>query len=423
MKSVFILLCRLAISKECSSTENDDLFVECTKEDCFIVCNELGKIPEKNLDYVKCDTDTGIPEVPFPTKCITPTCSTLSPPPGLNIQCNEGNERCEFSCRNSGSLIGPEVVYCNDDGTWSEQMPTCGNASMAKCPSLESPYAIISCTNGESRGSTCAFRCEEPRFLREGDLRSITCEYSNNQLLWSGSTPSCQLIVEAPETTQETPEITTLKVTETPDVQTTDENCDETDTIWSIIKCNTTVVGIGVGVFLVILIIAIGVACCANKRKQIEDEKNAINHLWETNPTIQRSLPGSSRGESTQDAIVHNNTRTFRENKFLPSIIVSRRCISEPSGSFYRPNRQAAQYHSRYNQSPHAQANPYSQVQLGNQETEPFIFDPSNGTDQNYPVSRGLTNQNYQPYSSAGPSGAPKQSSSNPLSTFFVPNT
>ena len=92
MKSVFILLLRLGISKECSSTENDDLFVECTKEDCFIVCNELGKIPENNLDYIKCDTDTGIPEVPFPTKCITPTCSTLSPPPDLNMQCNEGNE-------------------------------------------------------------------------------------------------------------------------------------------------------------------------------------------------------------------------------------------------------------------------------------------------------------------------------------------
>ena len=33
--------------------------------------------------------------------------------------------------------------------------------------------------------------------------------------------------------------------------------------------------------------IAIGVACCIRKRKQREDEKNAMDHLWETNPTIQ----------------------------------------------------------------------------------------------------------------------------------------
>jgi len=270
------VLCRLAISKDCSPTKKDDLDIDCYEEDCVIHCKETGKIPENNLDYVRCNTDTGLPEVDFPAMCITPRCSSLSPPPGLDIQCYEGNRRCEFSCRNSGRLIGPKVVYCNDDGAWSGEMPTCGKGTMAKCPSLESPYAIIKCTNGASRGSTCTFSCEKPRFLKGGDLPSITCEYSNNQLLWSGSTPSCQLI-EEPETTQETPQI--------------DVNCDETETIWSrrlpqMTRCNSTVVGIGV--FLLILIasgITFGFVWCINacirqredeqrEDEQREDEKN-----------------------------------------------------------------------------------------------------------------------------------------------------
>ena len=49
------------------------------------------------------------------------------------------------------------------------------------------------------------------------------------------------------------------------------------------------VVGIGVGVFFFILLIAVGVACCIRKRKQQEEQKNELNHLWETNPTIQVS--------------------------------------------------------------------------------------------------------------------------------------
>ena len=56
--------------------------------------------------------------------------------------------------------------------------------------------------------------------------------------------------------------------------------------------CNSTfqmMVGIGVGIFFFILLIAVGVACCIRKRKQQEEQKNELNHLWETNPTIQVS--------------------------------------------------------------------------------------------------------------------------------------
>ena len=47
------------------------------------------------------------------------------------------------------------------------------------------------------------------------------------------------------------------------------------------------VVGACVGAFLFILIVSIGVACCIRRKKQRDHEKNAMDHLWETNPTIQ----------------------------------------------------------------------------------------------------------------------------------------
>ena len=74
--------------------------------------------------------------------------------------------------------------------------------------------------------------------------------------------------------------------------------------------------------FLFILIIAIGVACCIRKKKQREEEKNAMDHLWETNPTIQvnsdgkkfGNLNGNAKSSNFNYSPVPRNARVLSQN-------------------------------------------------------------------------------------------------------------
>ncbi|XP_056671846.1 membrane cofactor protein-like isoform X2 [Monodelphis domestica] len=101
------------------------------------------------------------------------------------------NSTVTFVCRPGHSLIklGPLLSICQDDGSWSPISESCKKKS---CPTPVTPdHGQIMTPTDILFGSKIEYSCDEGYHLIGDAVRH--CTLSNNQVLWSGESPVCEI--------------------------------------------------------------------------------------------------------------------------------------------------------------------------------------------------------------------------------------
>ncbi|XP_078495773.1 P-selectin [Ciona intestinalis] len=136
-------------------------------------------------------------------------CSPIRSPANGRKRCSfstratEVGSLCTFSCNAGYELRGKETSKCilntnTNFARFNNPVPTC--APLTCRPRLTAPQnGGVSCSNGNSVGSSCSFTCDGGYFLNGNPTR--TCRTNN---AWSGVQPTCRRIkcpteIEAPE--------------------------------------------------------------------------------------------------------------------------------------------------------------------------------------------------------------------------------
>ncbi|XP_077188676.1 P-selectin-like isoform X2 [Paroedura picta] len=141
---------------------------------------------------------------PSPT-CQVIGCSRLDAPRdgGLNCSHLHGDfaysSVCSFSCNTGFVLVGPEMLQCTAQGTWTEKPPFC---EATHCPILHAPdNGHVNCSHPHedfSYGSSCNFFCNTGFQLVGSE--ALDCLAVGN---WTRQQPSCKAthcpILHAPD--------------------------------------------------------------------------------------------------------------------------------------------------------------------------------------------------------------------------------
>nr|XP_009861089.1 E-selectin [Ciona intestinalis] len=121
----------------------------------------------------------------------------------FSVRATEVGSLCTFSCNAGYELRGKETSKCilntnTNFAKFNNPVPTC--APLTCRPRLAAPQnGAVSCSNGNSVGSSCSFTCDGEYFLNGNPTR--TCRTNN---AWSGVQPTCRRIkcpteIDAPE--------------------------------------------------------------------------------------------------------------------------------------------------------------------------------------------------------------------------------
>ncbi|RMX59002.1 hypothetical protein pdam_00018171 [Pocillopora damicornis] len=118
-------------------------------------------------------------------------CDSLQLPPNVrtNGSCNRlpGNG-CHFTCERGFNLIGSEIMWCNNDGSWTGTQPRC---DVVTCPMLSLPTngVFLGCNTNTTEmlyGTECSFSCKEGS-VATGSTRRRCTENGN----WTGTDLEC----------------------------------------------------------------------------------------------------------------------------------------------------------------------------------------------------------------------------------------
>merc|ERR1739838_914620 len=117
-------------------------------------------------------------------------CSRIITGRNLSMQCPDGNQigsSCLFACDETLQLFGQENATCSSDGKWSSTPPICIEADFA-CPRLmdEIPDGGITCSLSNAPGSVCDYFCNEG-YVINGPMRLLCTDGAK----WSSESPSC----------------------------------------------------------------------------------------------------------------------------------------------------------------------------------------------------------------------------------------
>jgi len=103
----------------------------------------------------------------------------------INATYNYADE-VEFSCRLGFDRYGPNTLYCNATGQWSEDSPVC---QIKDCGNLTIPAnGQVWHAAGTTFGQSANYSCDEGYTLNGTDTR--TCNESGN---WTLEAPHCDL--------------------------------------------------------------------------------------------------------------------------------------------------------------------------------------------------------------------------------------
>ncbi|XP_066030607.1 sushi, von Willebrand factor type A, EGF and pentraxin domain-containing protein 1-like isoform X7 [Pocillopora verrucosa] len=118
-------------------------------------------------------------------------CESLQLPPNVrtNGSCNRlpGNG-CHFTCERGFNLIGSEIMWCNNDGSWTGTQPRC---DVVTCPMLSLPTngVFLGCNTNTTEmlyDTECRFSCKEGSVATGSTGRRCT-ENGN----WTGTDLEC----------------------------------------------------------------------------------------------------------------------------------------------------------------------------------------------------------------------------------------
>ncbi|XP_041478054.1 uncharacterized protein LOC121425992 [Lytechinus variegatus] len=163
-------------------------------KECTYTCDEGYSLV--GSDLVICQQDSTL-SGELPT-CDEVTCSIPDfLPPNLNTvdtDCEGGdsinyNKECTYTCDEGYSLVGSDLVICQQDSTLSGELPTC-DVIMCVVPSISTPL-LTNCTMDESvrSGTSCEFSCDTGHFLN-GETSSMECLDTGD---FSADRPSCEV--------------------------------------------------------------------------------------------------------------------------------------------------------------------------------------------------------------------------------------
>eukprot|EP00057_Strongylocentrotus_purpuratus_P017942 XP_011672416.1 PREDICTED: sushi, von Willebrand factor type A, EGF and pentraxin domain-containing protein 1-like [Strongylocentrotus purpuratus] len=123
-------------------------------------------------------------------------CRSIPIYPGLLVSCPNGNIRgsvCTFTCTTGYRLDGTDSITCEkvgNAGEWTDSAPQC---QILECPAVDAP------DNGDyvggqpcqrSYGSSCYFMCNAGYFIDNNVLR-CAAQPGSEEALWVGTPPTC----------------------------------------------------------------------------------------------------------------------------------------------------------------------------------------------------------------------------------------
>ncbi|CAK8684025.1 unnamed protein product [Clavelina lepadiformis] len=169
-----------------SFTPNQDIYV--VRDVVSFRCD--GGYTLQGAQSVTCGND-GSWSAPFPT-CEAVLCDPLTPPDKGDLFPTqdeyEVNSHITFSCDEGYVRVGARRVFCQDDGTWSDDVPLC---SAVTCSPLTAP------TNGRLSpdqdlydvDQRIDFECEEGYLINGAE--TVFCQTSGR---WTDEEPTCEAI-------------------------------------------------------------------------------------------------------------------------------------------------------------------------------------------------------------------------------------
>ncbi|XP_035660825.1 E-selectin-like [Branchiostoma floridae] len=121
-----------------------------------------------------------------PPTCKIVQCTSLKPPTnGIMRGANSYQGVTYFTCVRGYTPVGVKSIRCQEDGTWSDRVPTC---QAIKCTKLTSP-ANGAVTGSNSYGDVATFTCN-PGYKLVG-TSTRTCQSDGT---WSGGSPTCTAV-------------------------------------------------------------------------------------------------------------------------------------------------------------------------------------------------------------------------------------
>ncbi|XP_078581987.1 sushi, von Willebrand factor type A, EGF and pentraxin domain-containing protein 1-like [Branchiostoma floridae x Branchiostoma japonicum] len=119
---------------------------------------------------------------------IAPTCTSVrcqlprAPANGAMTGSYFYRDDLRFTCDVGYYLVGASRIWCQADGTWSDNVPVC---SVVKCPMLKAP-ADGTMTGTNSYGDTVQFTCDSD--CQRVGAATVTCQADGR---WTDSVPIC----------------------------------------------------------------------------------------------------------------------------------------------------------------------------------------------------------------------------------------
>uniref|UniRef100_A0ABM0MCY5 CUB and sushi domain-containing protein 1-like n=1 Tax=Saccoglossus kowalevskii TaxID=10224 RepID=A0ABM0MCY5_SACKO len=124
-------------------------------------------------------------------------CPTISPPTDPLHTVGDMNfiygSRIEFACHNPYRLIGVEIIYCKEDGAWTDPVPTCKEI-LCDTPITGDNVKTVTEGNTFWFGHIITFSCDDGMTLIGPDTR--VCQSDGT---WSGTISSCVKKCDDPE--------------------------------------------------------------------------------------------------------------------------------------------------------------------------------------------------------------------------------